>query len=368
MNGTTVLQTVGAPRPTPWHAALRRRWDRWRRWEFWPAWALYGPLLPALAWYALRHGGATVFTAANPGILHGGLAGESKWETLRRLPHDAVAPSILLPPGPTTTRRDALLAAERILGPYPIILKPDVGERGAGVRLVRSRPEALQALARTPAALIAQRYHPGPFEAGVFYIRRPGRPTGRIFSITDKQFPRATGDGQRTLRELIDAHPRLRLQAPVFLRRLGPAADRVPHAGESVPLAVAGNHCQGTMFLDGARLITPELTAAFDRIASAVPGFCFGRFDVRYADPDQFRAGRGFSIVELNGVGSESTNIYDPAAGFWQGQRVLREQWRLAYEIGAENIRRGARPTPALTLLRSALAHLRRPDRTAPAD
>lgn len=368
MTGAAAIPTAPAPAPAPWRTGLVRRWGRLRRWEFWPAWAVYGPLLPALAWYALRHGGATVFTAANPGIPHGGLAGESKWEILRRLPADAVVPTALIPPGPAPERRAALLAAERVAGPYPMILKPDVGERGAGVRLVRGRPEALAALAAEPAALLAQKYHPGPFEAGIFYVRTPGARSGRIFSVTDKSFPVAVGDGVRTLRELIESHPRLRLQAPVFLARLGARAARVPHAGASVALGVAGNHCQGTMFLDGRGLITPELTLAFDRIAGAVPGFFFGRFDVRYADREELRAGRGFAAVELNGVGSESTNIYDPSTGFWRAQRVLREQWRLAYEIGAENIRRGARATPAKELLHAAISHLTREGSGSAAD
>ena len=165
---------------------------------------MYAPLLPALVWYACRHGGATVFTAANPGLPHGGLAGESKWEILRWLPAEMVAASALIPEGSAAERSAALREAERV-GPYPMILKPDVGERGAGVRLVRSREEAVAYLASTPGAVIAQRYDAGPFEAGVFYVRRPGESRGRIFSVTDKEFPRVTGDGVRTLGELVDS-------------------------------------------------------------------------------------------------------------------------------------------------------------------
>lgn len=339
---------------------LRRKLGRLRQWEFWPSWAVYAPLLPSLVWYALRFGGPTVFTAANPGIPTGGLVGESKWDILRALPPDSITPSAFIQPGTRESRLAALFAAEGV-GPYPLILKPDIGARGAGVRLARSRQDAIAALDACSEAdgIIVQRYHPGPFEAGVFYVRKPGEHAGRIFSITDKEFPRVVGDGIRSIRELIESHERLSLQASVFLARLGTRASRVPTPGEAVSLGIAGNHCQGTKFLDGASLITPELTAAFDGIARAMPGFWFGRFDVRYEDRAEFKAGRGFQIVELNGVGSESTNIYDPATPFWKGQKILREQWRLAFEIGHANIQRGAKPMPLFDLLATVRNHLR---------
>ena len=60
-------------------------------------------------------------------------------------------------------------------------------------------------------------------------------------------------------------------------------------------------------------MVTPDLEAAFDCVARHFDGFFVGRFDVRYANPEEFLAGRGFAIVELNGVTSESTNLYDPS-------------------------------------------------------
>ena len=47
-------------------------------------------------------------------------------------------------------------------------------------------------------------------------------------------------------------------------------------------------------------------------------------------------------VIELNGVTSEATSIYDPAHSLTHGWRVLMRQWRHAVEIGAENRRRGA--------------------------
>src|SRR5204863_7531177 len=124
-------------------------------------------------------------------------------------------------------------------------------------------PDVANDLESQTGTIIVQTYHPGPFEAGVFYIRIPGEKSGRIFSITDKKFPVIVGDGQSTLEQLIWAHPRFRMQAQTFLARHERDADRVLPVGEAFRLAVAGNHCQGTLFLDGYHLITPELERRF---------------------------------------------------------------------------------------------------------
>ena len=67
----------------------------------------------------------------------------------------------------------------------------------------------------------------------------------------------------------------------------------------------------------------------------------------------ELRSGRGrnFKVVELNGVTSEATHIYDPANGLLAAYRVLFKQWRLAFEIGALCRARGARVTPLFELL-----------------
>jgi hypothetical protein len=87
--------------------------------------------------------------------------------------------------------------------------------------------------------------------------------------------------------------------------------------------------------------MTPAVDEAFDEIARGYAGFYFGRFDVRAASVADFTAGR-FTIVELNGVTSEPTHIYDPGVRVIDAYRALFEQWRLAFEIGSDNIRRGA--------------------------
>ncbi|MCC6357337.1 MAG: VTT domain-containing protein [Phycisphaerales bacterium] len=345
-------------------AGRARQWARisrlWR-WEFWPAWLFYIPLAPWIAYLAIRHRGLTVPTAANPGIQpHGGIVGESKFEILSRLPPEWIVPTALIPPGPPRERVSEL---SRILTArswdFPIILKPDAGQRGAGVRRIRDAESAARYLREHPGTLVAQAYHPGPFEAGIFYVRMPGDARGRIFSITDKQFPQVVGDGVSTVESLIWRHPRLRMQADTFLARMDGLARSVLRPGETLPLTIAGNHCQGTLFRDGAHLITPALNDAIDAIARRFDGFFFGRFDVRYTDPREFAAGRGFAIVELNGVTSESTNLYDPSWSLVRAYGVLFRQWSILFDIGARNRRLGHPASRLRSILRDVRAHYR---------
>lgn len=321
--------------------------EKWFRWEFWPAWLFYLPMVPWIAWLMLRHRSCTVWTAANPGIPHGGVVGESKYEILCKLPSQWRTPSAVLEPDALSNR---LSAFEKICDAndwsFPLIFKPDVGQRGAGVMIVHDAEQVARYLEEHAARTIIQTYHPGPFEAGVFYVRVPGEQSGHIFSITDKQFPIISGNGQSNLAELILAHSRFRFQKQVFLQRHASVLMKVLSAGETFQLTNTGNHCQGTMFLDGSHLKTPQLEQRFDEIAQQFDGFFFGRFDVRYRSVEGFLSGNDLSIVELNGVTSESTNLYDPKNSLWQAYSILAQQWSLLFRIGEANRLAGHKPTP----------------------
>lgn len=350
---------------------------RWLHYEYWPAKVFYGPLIPYGLTLAAKYKSLTVFTSCNPGVARGGgLAGESKDAILTAL---AASPLVLrhalIPPAPHPQDRVmALQAAMRThaaLASFPIILKPDMGERGHAVRLVHSHDDALRYFQEVGEAAIAQQYHPGPHEIGVLWARKPPSMRAResvddgcegfIFSITQKQFPILTGDGEQTLEELILSHPRFRKQASVFLQRHQARAGEVLPLGQSLRLAEAGNHAQGTLFVDGRHLITPELTRAIDEIARHfVGGFDFGRFDLRYTDEASLKRGQGFGILELNGVTSESTNLYDPRSSLLGAYRILFSQWKLLFELGAWRRSQGVAPLSVFEVRRLIYEHLGR--------
>lgn len=325
---------------------LLSRWRRLVRWEFWPRWAFYPPVVAYILWLGLKYRCLTLFTAANPAIEGGGFAGESKWRILQRLAAPAEQrPATTCIPGTAAVLAkvrltESFIAANRL--DWPIVLKPDIGERGDGVVLVHTIAELRGYFERAGGDVLAQEYVPG-HEFGVFYYRLPGEGRGRVFSITLKRLPTVTGDGRSTLERLILSDDRAVCQARLFLKRHARALWEVPPEGTVVRLAELGTHCRGAAFFDGAALITPALEAEFDRLSKGFDGFWFGRYDVRAESPEALQAGR-FRVIELNGATSEATSIYDPAHRLSEAYATLREQWRIAFEIGARNRQAGARP------------------------
>lgn len=347
-----LILKVGVPATT--HRGRRlllSRWRRWTRWEFWPPWLFYLPLLPYLAGLALKHRSLTVFTAANPAIPDGGWVGESKAQILGQLAEAAcnhLARFALIQPDTNLASRlaqvEVFMEVHELT--FPIVLKPDVGERGKGVQVIRSLEAAEAYLRTTREAVIVQQYAPGA-EYGVFYYRYPNEDIGRIFSITDKHFPQVYGDGTHTLERLILDDERTVCMAPFYLRLHSDHILTIPADGETVQLVELGTHCRGAVFLDGAALNTPALAAAIDRISQGFDGFYFGRYDLRTPSPEDFAEGRNFKIIELNGVTSEATHIYDPTNRLRDAYRTLRHQWRVAFEIGAMNHAAGT-PVPSV--------------------
>ena len=78
---------------------------------------------------------------------------------------------------------------------FPVVLKPDAGQRGSGVAIVRSPEQLREYLMSSSFPTILQEYVPGE-EYGVFYYRYPGSSKGQIFSVTEKRMPVPTLVGQ----------------------------------------------------------------------------------------------------------------------------------------------------------------------------
>ncbi len=318
-------------------------------------WAFYPPVMLYAAWLMLRYRGVLLPTVANPSFPGGGFYGESKAEILalaqQHVP-EWVAPfiSVRRPADPVPDAEAECAAALAALSAaglaLPVVAKPDLGCRGAGVKLVRTAADLQSYLQAFPAGatLLLQRLVPFEGEAGIFYCRRPGQARGRVISITLKYFPHVTGDGVRTLQQLILADPRAGQLSHLYLKRHTAQLHQVPAAGQATRLAFAGSHSRGAIFRNGSHLVTPAMEAGFDAIAQRLPEFHFGRFDVRFESFAQVQQGRAFTIVEINGAGAESTHIWDRSTGLLQAWRDLMRQYRCLFEIGAANRARGFKP------------------------
>ncbi len=324
--------------------------------EFWPGWLFYTPVVIHWLLLGLRYRDFSLPTAANPRISTGGLCGESKLAILSLVgpeARDSIAPAcgVTARPGGAAAAEAAMQAAGLV---YPVVVKPDIGCNGTGVRLVADGAALARYIDAFPAGetVVLQQYVDDPHEAGIFYIRHPHEDAGRITSITVKHPPLVTGDGRSTLRALILADARAGRIPHLYLDRLADRLDSVPEAGETVRLVFVGNHCKGSIFEDSTDLATPALTAAIDRIAKSMPDFFFGRIDVRFGSMAQLRRGTGFRVIEINGAGSEATHIWDPRTSLLAAWRAQFFHYGEAFRIGAANRRRGFRPSGVRAMYR----------------
>jgi pimeloyl-ACP methyl ester carboxylesterase/membrane protein DedA with SNARE-associated domain len=332
---------------------------RWSRWEFWPFWIFYPPVAAYIVYLGVRHRGLTVFTAANPALPAGGFIGESKAEILTGLASagEVVPAWCYIGSGTIADRLEEVRRfVEERGGALPVVLKPDAGQRGEGVAIVRDLEHAESHLREHAEPFIVQEFVGGR-EFGVFYYRFPGEAAGRIFSITEKRTPTVVGDGTSTVEQLILGDRRAVAMARVYFRELGEERFRVPAPGEQVELTQVGAHSRGTLFLDGTHHRTEALRGALDEITACFAGFHFGRYDVKVPSAEHLEAGREIRVLELNGVTAEATDIYDPRNGALHAWGELMRQWSLAFRVGAACRDRGARPVPPVELLRLVVRH-----------
>ena len=100
-------------------------------------------------------------------------------------------------------------------------------------------------------------------------------------------------------------------------------------------------------------LHTEALERVIDEISHKVTRLFIGRYDLRDENDEDFKQGRKFQIVELNGATSEATSIYDAQNSLFSAYQTLFRQWRLVFEIGVINKANGHAPSSLPTLWRS---------------
>ena len=325
-----------------------------------PKWLICVPLTLQWLWLALRYQSLTLPTIANPAITAGGLVGEGKLEYF-----DGMGPIALSATAAycavSTHKSHTGAELRQIMHAaglsFPVIAKPDLGLCGYGVRLVANRIELRDYLRAFPAreTVVLQQYLPQEGEAGIFYIRDPQADAGRIIGLALRYFARVTGDGVHSIAQLIAADPRAQRSAQSARHQPSYNPSHTPRAGEVVRLATIGSTRVGGLYRDGQAHITPQLTRAIDAIARDMPAFHFGRFDVRFDSLQDLAAGRGFSIMEINGAGSEAIQAWDPDIGVVAGFRMIFKKQRILFAVGNAMRRKGFKPLGVL-----ALAHLNR--------
>jgi hypothetical protein len=339
----------------------KRFLTRLTHWEYWPAHVVYGPLYLFWLWLSIRSRSLFFFSAANPGIEYAGFTHERKSSIYRQMPTDFFPRTLLCPVGTDWDKLTRELDQMQLF--FPLIAKPDIGERGRQVRLVRSAAELRAYWLSSRVDFLVQEFVDLEMEAGIFYTRIPGEDRGQITGIVGKQLLTVTGDGRSTIRTLLRRNSRYHLQLRSLSARFGNYLDTVLPEGVRETLAPYGNHSLGAKFVDRSDKITEDLTRAIDTVCRQIPDFCFGRLDIKFSSWDDLLQGKNFSIIELNGAGSEPTHIYDPGHSLLFAWKEIIRHWRLLRRISLANSEKRNIPlmrlAEGLKMLRLHARHLK---------
>jgi hypothetical protein len=303
--------------------------------EYWPLNVVYGPIYFYWIWLMIKSRSAFFFNTSNPLIKNGGFLMESKKEIYDLMPQQYYPATILFKTGCNINA--VMQSIDRRGMGFPLIAKPDIGMRGLLVQKIESEKELADYISNAKVDFLVQDYIEYENEVGLFYYRYPGAAKGNISGIVGKEFLSVTGDGISTIEKLLMKDQRFILQVPVLKKTHADTLKIVLQKDEQHLLVPYGNHCRGSKFLDVSNLIDEQLVNAVDKICKEIPEFYFGRMDIRYKSWEDLKKGQHFSIIELNGAGSEPTHIYDPAHSIFFAWKEIIRHWNILYKISMLN-------------------------------
>lgn len=304
-------------------------------WEYWGFNAVYGPIYIYWILLCIRTRSFFFFNAANPTIKNGGFLLESKMDIYNIMPAEYYPSTIYFKAG--LDSKELLWQLEKLNLTYPVIGKPDIGGRGKGVKKLLSIQEVVDYANESKVDFLVQAFVPYEYEVGIFYYRHPNEEKGHISGIVSKEFLTVEGDGISSIEVLLKKDKRFVLQLPVLQATFGNELQKVLPKGEKKLLVPYGNHARGAKFIDVSYLIDDKLTDTIDAVCKKIPHFHFGRMDVRYNDWDDMKEGRCFSVIEVNGAGSEPTHIYDPAHSIFFAWKEIIRHWIILNRISRQN-------------------------------
>lgn len=316
-------------------SSLNKFIAKYRGWEYWDTYWFEWPLyIIGVSKLLLRGLGIKDLCRANWSLDHGGFTFASKYEIQCSFNQEYFPKTVLVD---SLNGLNANLAKiqelqNSTLAPFPLILKPDNGRVGKGVVRAQNQEQLNSVLASIEGRYLVQEYCTKPFEAGVFFYRSEGK-TG-IFSINTKEFPYVTGDGSSSVAELVARDPRLIRFKKALSNQIDPTY--VPKVNEHYLLSYVGNHAQGTVFYSLMPEDTSKIIAQLLKVIATLPGFNYGRFDVR-ADSQAELINGNFIVLEVNGIDSLSTNIFDPSWSVIDAYKKLYEQYSLLISIADQN-------------------------------
>jgi len=331
-----------------------------------PVLLYYAPIFPGFVFLCLKHGGPRAVFTSNPGIPFGGAFSSSKSTFSERAGNAFRHPKSCLIRGAECdqTSVDNFFSKARALDSrastdysWPrFLLKPDAGERGRNVSVYFSEAAARAAILRVKEETLLQEYVAG-VDYSVFFFRNVDTRNTRILAITERSLPSGIGNGIDSVEQIIikrNFRPDIsRMLLKINLERL---AWR-PNPGQKIQLSFVANHSQGAVFKTFiSEGIMELITGAIAKLADAVGGVYYGRFDFKANSLDNLMSAKDVYLLEFNGAYAEPLEIYDSNCSLFRMYCVLHRRLDLLMSIGAELQRQGHEP-PRWKDIASALHH-----------
>ncbi|MCY4162142.1 MAG: ATP-grasp domain-containing protein [Flavobacteriaceae bacterium] len=278
------------------------------------------------------------FTSINRCMNFGGTFLSSKYSYLKYLPKQNIPVSCIVNQSMSVNEIKKQLLNHQL--DYPIIVKPDIGERGKSVSKIQNNQQ-LSEYFENPSyqTFILQEYIDYPIELGVLYYRDTNG-QGKITSIGLKKFCTVVGNGQDSLKKLISKNPRTFGRKKQLQKRFQNQWNQVLKPNEKVLIEPIGNHNLGTTFLNGNHMFSKEMMHWIDQIASMIPHFDYGRFDLRIKNWESFKKNDGIKILEINGVNSEPIHIYSPKFGLMNAYKEIFKHMHIIHRLSLKQIKK----------------------------
>ncbi len=329
---------------------------KWINFEFWPSWLFYAPMFLYGFVLALRSRSFAYFTTANPGMAFGGAYGTDKTKLLKLLSSEYHTKDFFAAKEQSKYEIIKLMFENEI--DFPIVAKPNIGERGRGVEKIDNENDLDNYLKIITEDLIIQEFIAHPIELGVFYHRFPNSPQDGISSVVMKEFLSITGNGRDSFGKLLSKNFRAKSRLKYFRKRYPNKWNIIIPEGITFKVEPIGNHNRGTKFLDGTHLINEKLVEVFREISKPLDGFYYGRFDIKVNSIRDLYEGNNIKILEINGTNSEPAHIYDPDYSLFNAYREVIKHMNLVYKISKANIALGVKPMPFSDLIKGLVHHL----------
>ena len=316
-------------------------------WEYWPFHVVYGPIYIYWLMLCARSRSFFFFNTANPSIINGGFLMESKKAIYDLIPTEYYPKTVLFKAG--TPEENILVTIREQQLRFPLLGKPDIGMQGKAVKKLHNASELFAYAVHSKVDFLIQEFVPYENELGIFYYRYPDQNRGNISGIVEKEFLSVTGDGISSMETLLRKEKRYVLQLDVLRKTYGGKLNEVLAHGEKFLLVPYGNHVRGAKFLNASHLADERLIEVIDGVCQQVDGFYFGRLDIRYNTLEELKDGKNFSIIELNGAGSEPTHMYDPGHSIFFAWKEIIRHWNILSRISRINHRLLQKPYMKMT-------------------